>query len=209
MSAEKIREYIEKETEAEVKRIIENAEAEARRIIEEAKERASARLEELRHKRLVERLARERSELSIMRMTQRAELIKIKTEWLNRVFDEAYKRIGEMAKDPGSTSYRNFLMGLVVEGATALRGSKLLLKADTESGKFLQRSLKELSDKISEMKGERVELEVESQPNSPLGVIIQSSDGRRYYSNTLEARLARVRERIGGSIYNMLFKEGD
>jgi vacuolar-type H+-ATPase subunit E/Vma4 len=97
----------------------------------------------------------------------------------------------------------------VVEGAANLRGSKLLLKTDVDSGKVLERSLKEISDKVSKVKGEKVELEIEASQGSPEGVIIQSSDGRQYYVNTLEARLERVRERLAGVIYNMLFKEGD
>ena len=209
MSAEKIREYIERETEAEVKRIIGEAEAEAKKIVEEAKRNASTRLEELRQRRMAEMLARERSELSIMKMAQRAELTKIRTEWLNRAFQEAYRRVQELAKDPSSKAYRDFLVGLVVEGAANLRGSKLLLKTDVDSGKVLERSLKEISDKVSKVKGEKVELEIEASQGSPEGVIIQSSDGRQYYVNTLEARLERVRERLAGVIYNMLFKEGD
>ncbi|MEM3429482.1 MAG: V-type ATP synthase subunit E family protein [Candidatus Bathyarchaeia archaeon] len=209
MSVEKIREYIERETEAEAKKILSEAESEAKKIVEEAKRKASARLEELKQRRIAETVARERSEISIMKMAQRAELTKIKTEWLNRAFEEAYKRIQDMAKDPDSRAYRDFLVGLVVEGAINLRGSKLLLKTDVNSSKVLHRSLKEILERVSKVKGEKIELEIEDTPDSQLGVIIQSSDGRQYYVNTLEARLEKVRDRLAGTIYNMLFKEGD
>jgi vacuolar-type H+-ATPase subunit E/Vma4 len=207
LSVLQIRSHIEKETEAEVQDILAKAEAESKAIVEDAKREAAKLIEEQRQKQVSESLAEERSELAILRMNQRAELARTKAEWLDRAFEEAKERLDKLAEDSGSPIYRDFLAGLVVEGTVKMGGSKFTIQADKRESEILKGNLKAISKRIAQARGVEVELQIETNPNIPLGVIIRSHDERQYYNNTLEARLTSARQRLSGQIYSLLFKE--
>lgn len=208
MSILEIKSHIEKETEREVQDVLQKAEAEAKTIIEEAKRKAEELLQEQKNKRAKEVLAEERSELAVLRMSHRAELIKVKAQWLDRAFEEAQNRIGELVKDADSASYKQFVTGLVVEGAVRIKGSKIFIQSDSVTTEFLKKNMKSISKMISDAKREEVELGLESVRDTPPGVIVRSADKRQYYNNTLEARLSEARQNLSGELYGMLFKEG-
>jgi len=209
LSVLEIKSHIEKETETEIRQILQEAEAEAHSIIENAKKKVAAILEEHKQKRTFENLAKERSELAILRMTQKAELTKVKAGWLDRAFEEAEKRLSDFMKDTRSPAHKDFLTGLVVEGAIKMSGSRFVVLADSQVSGFLKKTLKSISKRISEAKGGEIELQLTSKPNTPAGVILQSADRRQYYNNTLEARLSATRQRLGGELYSLLFREGE
>jgi vacuolar-type H+-ATPase subunit E/Vma4 len=208
LSVLQIRSHIEKETEAEIQNILAKAEAEAKAIVEDAKKEAARLIEEQKQKQASESLAKERSELAILRMNQRAELTRMKAEWLDRAFEEAKQRLDKLAENSGSSTYRDFLAGLVFESTVKMRGSKFTIQADNRESEILKGNLNAISKRIVQAKGVEVELQIETKPDIPPGVIIRSPDERQYYNNTLEARLTSVRQRLSGQIYSLLFKEG-
>lgn len=208
MSILEIKSHIEKETEREVQDILQKAEAEAKTIIEDAKRKAEELLQEQKNKLAKEDLAKERSELAVLRMSHKAELIKVKAQWLDRTFEEARKRLGELVRDTNSASYKQFVTGLVVEGAVRIKGSKIVIQSDDVTTEFLRKNMKSISKMISDVKREEVELQLESIQDMPPGVIVRSANKRQYYNNTLEARLSEARQKLSGELYGLLFKEG-
>jgi V/A-type H+-transporting ATPase subunit E len=198
-----------KETESEVQDILNKAEIESKRIIEDAKKKAELLLEGKKQKWAKEELAKERAELAILRIGHKSELVKLKSQWLDRTFEEASKRLNKMAKDVDSTTYKQFVTGLVIEGALNMKGSKFIIQADSNSANLIKKNLKTISKMISDSKKAEVDLRLDSNPITSVGVIVQSADSRQYYNNTLEARLADVRHRLSGDLYSMLFKEGE
>jgi len=209
MSILEIKSQILKETESEVQDILNKAEIESRLIVEDAKKKAELLLEEKKQKRAKEELAKERAELAILRIGQKSELVKLKSQWLDRAFEEASKRLNEMAKDADSASYKQFVTGLVVEGALRMKGSKFTIQADSKTADLIKKNLKTISRMISDSKKAEVDLQMDVNPTTSVGVIIQSADRRQYYNNTLEARLSDVRRRLSGELYSLLFKEGE
>jgi vacuolar-type H+-ATPase subunit E/Vma4 len=202
-----MRSQIERETEREVQEILQKAEAEAKTIIEEAEKKAEELLKNERNRRTTELLTRRRAELAILRMNQRTELMKVKAQWLDRAFEEAGKRLGEIARDTDSDSYRGFITDLVVEGAAKIKGSKIFIQSDNVTAGFLKKNRRSIEEAISDIKQENVEIHLETVPEMPAGVIIRSADKRQYFNNTLEARLSETRKSLSGEIYSLLFKE--
>jgi vacuolar-type H+-ATPase subunit E/Vma4 len=141
-------------------------------------------------------------------MNHKAELTKVKVEWLDRAFEEARKRLHMLAGEADAPTYKEFLTRLVEEGAVKIKGSKFTVQSNNQGSELLRKNLKAITKKISEEKGEEIELQLESIPDFPPGVMIQSSDKRLYYNNTLDARLSGAKQRLGGELYSRLFREG-
>ncbi|MBS7623460.1 hypothetical protein KEJ39_07290 [Candidatus Bathyarchaeota archaeon] len=206
MGITEIRSQIEGETEREVQEILRKAESEAKAIIEEAERKVEELLKDEENKRTTEILARRRAELAILRMNHKTELMKAKAQWLDRAFEEAGKRLGEMDRD--SDTYRRFITGLVVEGAAKIKGSKIFIQSDSATASFLKKNRKSITEAISNAKRGNLEIHLETVPDMPTGVIIRSADKRQYFNNTLEARLSEARKNLSGEVYSLLFKEG-
>lgn len=135
-------------------------------------------------------------------------MTKMKAEWLDRVFEDAQKRLNIMAEETDSPTYREFLTSLVEEGVVKIKGSKFTVQSNNQGSELLRKNLKAITKKISEEKGEEIELQLESIPDFPPGVMIHSSDKRLYYNNTLDARLSGAKQRLSGGLYSRLFREG-
>ena len=198
--------HIEKETKSEIEEIQRKSENEANQIVEESKKKAQAIIEEQKHKMAQEKLTRERSELAILRMKQNTELVKTKSEWLDRAFDEAQKKLFELLKDNNSPTYKIFLNDIVIEGIVSMKGSKFIIQSNQKTNDLLRKNSTTITKSASKAKGENIDLKFEQNPDIRIGVIIQSDDKRQYYNNTLEARLTASRESYGGDVYTLLFE---
>jgi vacuolar-type H+-ATPase subunit E/Vma4 len=201
--------HIEKETKSEIEEIQHKAESEAKQIVEESKKKAQTIIEEQKHKITQEKLTKERSELAILRMKQNTELVKTKSEWLDRAFDEAKKKLLEVLKNTNSPTYKKFLSDLVVEGIVNMKGSKFIIQSNQKTNDILKKNSTTITKSASKAKGENIDLKFEQKPDIRIGVIIQSDDKHQYYNNTLEARLTATRESFGGDVYTLLFEGVD
>ncbi len=201
--------HIEKETKSEIEEIRRKAENEANQIVEESKKKAQDIIKEQKHKMAQEKFIRERSELAIIRMKQNTELVKTKSEWLDRAFDEAQKKLFELLKDTNSPTYKKFLNDIIVEGIVSMKGSKLIIQSDQKTNDLLKKNSATITKSASKVKGDNIDLKFEQNPGIRIGVIIQSDDKRQYYNNTLEARLTGTRESFSGDVYTLLFEGVD
>ncbi|MCK5626402.1 hypothetical protein KAI23_00345 [Candidatus Bathyarchaeota archaeon] len=201
--------HIEKETKSEIEEIRRKAENEANQIVEESKKKAQDIIKEQKHKMTQEKFIRERSELAIIRMKQNTELVKTKSEWLDRAFDEAQKKLFELLKDTNSPTYKKFLNDIIVEGIVSMKGSKLIIQSDQKTNDLLKKNSATITKSASKVKGDHIDLKFEQNPGIRIGVIIQSDDKRQYYNNTLEARLTGTRESFSGDVYTLLFEGVD
>jgi vacuolar-type H+-ATPase subunit E/Vma4 len=209
LSTSDLKSYIEKGTSSEIEEIFRKADSEAKNIVEDSKQKATALLKEQEQKIVQENLAKKRSELAILRMNQKSELVRVKSNWFDRAFQDAEKKLKELIEEPASSGYKKFLTNIVVEGVSKMKGSKFIIQSDRKTNDLLKKNNITISKEISKTKGKNIELQFEQNPNISLGVIIHSEDKRQYFNNTLDARLAGVRERLGGQVYTLLFKGGD
>jgi len=199
---------IGKKAQEDVAKIIESAKGEAEKIIAEANARAEA-FRDQRTKALQRELdAQEKVELATSRMNQKGELLLLKSNWTNSVFQEAEKRISEIAENTGQ-EYEEFLIKLILEGITSLKGNKFVIEANSRDLKTIRKQLSTIIDRASKIKNQKVMFETAAISTATLGgLVVSKEDGTQSYNNALEARLSAATLNLAGKVYKILF-EGD
>jgi vacuolar-type H+-ATPase subunit E/Vma4 len=200
---------IEKKATEEAFRILEDAREEAEKIIAEA----NAKTESLRNektKTLTRALdTEERAELAVARMDRKGEILQAKSDWANRVFEEAGKRLAETSAK-GSAEYHEFLGKLILEGIAKMRGNRFIVEANSRDVEAIRREIKAISEKATKMKNERIDLQLKTQPTISLGgIIVSTEDKTQYYNSTLEARLSHAQQNLTGEVHKIIFKTGE
>lgn len=208
MSVLELRTEIEKKATEEASRILENAKEEAERIIAEANAKTDT-LRDEKTKTLMRALdTEERAELAVARMDRKGEILQLKSEWANRVFEEAGKRMAEMS-EKSSPEYREVLSKLILEGIVKMRGNRFVVEANSRDVEAIRKEVKIVSERAAKMKNERIDLQVKTQPTISLGgVVVSTEDKTQYYNNTLEACLSYAQQNLTGEVYKIIFKIG-
>jgi len=200
---------IERKAEEEVSRIIENAKSEAERTIAEANARAEA-LRDEKSETLTRELNTEgRAELAISRMCWKGELLRLRSGWADRVFEETEKRIAEMAENdrPG---YRELLIELILEGIAKTRGNKFIAEANSRDVEAIRKELQTILARAAKIKNDTVVVQTRALPTATLGgVVVRTEDSTQYYNNILEARLSAAKRNLAGKVYKILFRAGE
>jgi len=209
MSVLELKSEIQRRAEEEASKILENARKEAEKLLAEANSKVEA-LREEKTKSLMRSLeTEERAELAISRMDQKGEILKTKSQWAGRVFEEAGKRLAEMA-DKGGSDYRELLSKLILEGILKTKGNKFIAEVDSKDVDAIKKELKPILDRAAKIKNEKIELEIKAlSADSMGGIILSTEDMTRYYNNTLEARLSGARQNLAGEIHKIMFKAGE
>jgi vacuolar-type H+-ATPase subunit E/Vma4 len=200
---------IERKADEEVSRIIANAKQEAEKITAES----NAKLETLRNektKTLTRALDTEqKAELAVSRMEQKGQLLQQKSEWANRVFEEARKRLVDIS-EKGGAEYREFLSKLILEGITRIEGNRFIVEANSRDAETIKKGLSTILERAAKIKNEKIDLQVKSSPTISLGgVIVSNGAMTQYYNNTLDARVSQAEQKLSGDVYKIIFKTGD
>jgi vacuolar-type H+-ATPase subunit E/Vma4 len=209
LSVLEIRTEIERKAEEETSRIIANAKQEAEKITVES----NAKLEALRNektKTLTRALDTEqKAELAVSRMEQKGQLLRQKSEWANRVFEEARKRLVDIS-EKGGAEYREFLSKLILEGITRIEGNRFIVEANSRDAETIKKGLSTILERAAKIKNEKIDLQVKSSPTILLGgVIVSNAAMTQYYNNTLDARVSQAEQKLSGDVYKIIFKTGD
>ncbi|MGA8904934.1 MAG: V-type ATP synthase subunit E family protein [Candidatus Bathyarchaeia archaeon] len=204
MSIQALQTEIERKAEEEVSRILETARQEAQRIVAEANTKAASLREERARVLQRELDAREKAELAVTRMDVRGKLLRVQSEWANRVFEEAEKRIGEMA-EKGGREYQELLSNLILAGISAMNGNKFIVETNARDKEVVSNLLGTLAEKAGKNKGERVILQMGTLQTRTLGGVIVSTEDRvQSFNNILEARLSAASRKLEGTIRRIL-----
>jgi vacuolar-type H+-ATPase subunit E/Vma4 len=200
---------IDKKTEDQISRILDEARQEAEKVVAEANVRAEI-LKDERGKALMKEFDAEgRAQLAISRMDRKGELLLLKREWAQRAFGEAEKRIAGMAEKSG-LEYRELLGKLILEGVAKMKGSRFIVEANSRDLQLIKKEMANISVKAAAIKRDKVELETRLIPKSGLGgAVISTEDSAQNYNNTLEARLAAVTQNFAGEVHKVLFAVGN
>jgi V/A-type H+-transporting ATPase subunit E len=205
LSLQQLQAEIEKKAEEEASRILDAARLEAQKIVAEADARAAGLREE--RTRAVEREvdARERADLAIARMEQKGKLLRVKSEWAKRVFEEVEKIIAKMA-EKGGQEYIELLTNLILEGITAMNGTKFIVEVSSRDKDAISHVLGTVADRAGKIKNGKVDLQIETLQTRTLGGAVVSTEDRvQYFNNTLEARLSAASQNLEGDIGKILF----
>jgi vacuolar-type H+-ATPase subunit E/Vma4 len=207
LSTPELRAEIERKAQEEISKIIENAKTEAEAVTAEATAKSQA-LSAERKKALTRELeAQEKAELATLRMDRKGELLRLKSELCDRVFEEAEKKISQIA-EMGSQEYRELLSRLTVEGIAALSGKSFVVQANSRDVEAIQKELKTIKTKAAKIKYTDVVLRIENLPSRTLGgLVVSVEDGTQSYNNLLEARFSIAKRNLAWKVYETLFGE--
>ena len=183
--AEQIKAEAKEKVDAIRKRAQEQAEEERKAILERAQQDA----ERLRSQAMATAQLKTRS----MQLENREKL-------LDRVFEEVKKQLEAVKKRP---DYDTIATLLLREALTQLRVTKAEVRADESTQKALKKT--GVLDEISkELKGE---FTLGKELDEGIGILVDASDGKIHYDNTLETRLNRLQSTLRSSVYKVLMGE--
>jgi vacuolar-type H+-ATPase subunit E/Vma4 len=188
--AEEEAEKIRKEAERQAEEIVRGAEQKAEDIRRQAEERAEEQAESIR--------SAKRQEVEA---ETRKALLHAKEELFREAMKRLKKRVQELTGDP---SYRDVMMGWVVEGALGLEAEELVLNGGARERELAdEQFLRDAEEQIEQAGGGRVSLRLsEAEPLGEPGVHIASGNGRTVFNNRLSARL----ERYGSTLRRMIYR---
>jgi vacuolar-type H+-ATPase subunit E/Vma4 len=209
LSLQALRSEIDRKAQEEASSILATAKAEAEKIVAEANAKA-ANLRDERTKALLREIdAQEKSQLAIARMDRKGDLLRVKSDWTNRVFEEVEKRITKMAEN-GGREYNELLADLTLEGISKMNGSKFLVETSPRDKEAIINLLETITERASKLKNAKVTLHLGALQTRTLGgAVVSTEDKVQCFNNTLEARLAAASHELEGTIRQILFGTGD
>ena len=187
--------------------IMDEAHEEARRILADARARADSLRRQAQTELDAEResaLQRARQETRTLRSqaTASAQLqaqalrLRRREQLLERAIADAGR---QLASAPQWADYEQFAHRLVREPVAYLGAAEIVVRTDEATRRVL-------SDEVLAQVGD--ELGVRLRAGAPLnrgtGVMLETPDGHRRYDNTLETRLARMKDDLRTPIYHIL-----
>jgi vacuolar-type H+-ATPase subunit E/Vma4 len=130
-------------------------------------------------------------------------LMESRQELLSMVFEEAEKRLREIAEEKGA-DYGVILWKIIVEAATAMGGDEFIVAANERDLAYLEKNLGKINNQVKKALGGGA-VTLDKDPIDVMGgVVVRNSDGTKTYYNTLEGRLASVRARIEAEVAKVL-----
>lgn len=187
--------------------IMVEAQDEANQLQAEAKEKADAILKraqaeaESERKLILDRAKQDADRLrsqgtATAQLKARSTQLDQREKYLDSVFEEVKKQLDAVKKRP---DYNAIAAMLVREALTQLKVTEAQIRADESTQKVLKLDevSKELSGKFS--LGDKLE--------EGTGIVVDASNGRVHYDNTLETRLSRLQSSLRSSVYKVLMGE--
>jgi V/A-type H+-transporting ATPase subunit E len=204
-----------------MKSIEDNIESLSRAIMNEARGSADQVLEEAQakadsiRKQAQERAEEERSEI-LDRATQEAQRIRgqklaaaqlkartMQLESREKILDKVYKTASqELASIQQWTDYEEIARNLLQDVLSQMRVSEVRIRAD-------QRTMAHFPESYLEQLSREMNLRItRGEPLSRgIGVIVEATNGRMQYDNTLETRLQRMWNSMRSPVYHILMGE--
>ena len=122
---------------------------------------------------------------------------------LSEVFEEAERRLGELAKGMGP-DYTTTLVKMISESASAMGGEEFIVTANDRDLAYLKKNLKTINRDLKQTLGGGA-IKIEDDPiDITGGVVVRNNDATKTYYNTLKGRLDNVRSRIEAEVAQIL-----
>ncbi len=182
--AEKIEDTARQKTDALRKQAQSQAEAERKVILDQAKQEADR--------------IRGQS-LATGQLKARTFQLESREKLLSQVFEKVRQQIGDVSK---SKEYEQITIHLLQEALSQLNAQTAVVHADKVTLKILNDGI--LEKVAKELKAE---LSVGTTLEDRTGVLVEASQGRLVYDNTLETRLDRLKNGLRTSVFQILSGE--
>ena len=129
-------------------------------------------------------------------------LMMARQELLSQVFEEAERRLVEMAEGMGP-EYTSILAKMISESASAIGGEEFIVTANERDLAFLKKNLKTINKDLKKALDGAIKLEDEPIDISG-GVVVRNDDATKTYYNTLKGKLDNVRSRLEAEVATTL-----
>ena len=129
-------------------------------------------------------------------------LMMTRQELLSKVFEEAERRLVEMAEGMGP-EYTSILVKMISESASAIGGEEFIVTANERDLAFLKKNLKTINKDLKKALDGAIKLEDEPIDISG-GVVVRNDDATKTYYNTLKGKLDNVRSRLEAEVATTL-----
>lgn len=192
---------IEKNTEAERKKIISEAKKEGRRLVKEAKKGTKAESERIIDRKLRELQYRKETEISAIAADAKKGLMNVKSRMVDGAFSQATKGLLELPR----REYRDFLSALILRGASSLDTKEVVVTPyEGDDGIFVPSYLAGIEKEL-EKKRLKIRLRLSQEKITTPGVALASGDGKVALDMTIEELFRDAREELSAEVEKILF----
>jgi vacuolar-type H+-ATPase subunit E/Vma4 len=190
---------IMQEAKADVDHILNDAQTQTLRIKQQAQAEADAQSEAILQN-AREKVAAQQQQ-SDARARQEAQMLKLRRreQLLERVFTAAQERLASIPERPDHAQIGH---RLVREAVKRLAVDEIIVRTDGGTWENLdEETLKKLGEELGVhlIPGERL--------SHGTGVVLETPSGHRYYDNTLETRLERIKDTLRAPVYRILMAQ--
>ncbi|MEM1524924.1 MAG: V-type ATP synthase subunit E family protein [Nitrososphaerales archaeon] len=199
-----IKQGIKQRASAQIQQILLSAEEEAKKIIINAENEV---------KEAVMRISK--PEVMIIRkkilgsalVEGRKAILNAREEMISKVFEEAKKRLFELA-NKRSSEYNTILIELLKEAIKKIGEKEVIVSGNQKDIDYLKKNLNTIIKKISKELGYDVGIKVNDVPyNCMGGVIVYNPNKTKVFYNTIEGRLIGMYDELRYGISKKLFEE--
>ncbi len=192
--------------------VMQEAQTEASQVLADAKARAGQIRQQAQKQMEIEREAIlkdacDKAEIIYQQATaaarQEAQMLKLKRreKLLEDVFAKAYALLSSIPQRPDHAQVGH---RLVREAVERLAADEVLVHTDGGTWENLdEQTVAELARELN------VHLHLSNSLEHGTGVLLETPDGHRYYDNTLETRLTRMKDPLRAPVYHILMGEED
>ncbi len=187
---------IMQEAKADVDHILNDAQTQTLRMKQQAQAEADAKREAILQN-AREKVAAQQQQ-SDARARQEAQMLKLRRreQLLERVFTAAQERLASIPERPDHAQIGH---RLVQEAVKRLAVDEIIVRTDGGTWENLdEETLKKLGEELG------VHLIPGARLSHGTGVILETPNGHRYYDNTLETRLERIKDTLRAPVYRIL-----
>jgi V/A-type H+-transporting ATPase subunit E len=130
-------------------------------------------------------------------------LMQTRQELLSKVFEEAERKLEEMAEGMKS-DYTTILVKLISESASAIGGEVFFVTANERDLTYIKKNLKTINRDLKKDLGD-ITIKLEDDPvDITGGVVVRNDDATKTYYNTLKGKLDDVRSKIEAEVAQIL-----
>jgi V/A-type H+-transporting ATPase subunit E len=187
------------EAEAEAKQLRADAEAKAETIRQRAQKQAEAERAEILQRATTEAERLRSQVIATTQLKARTQQLEHREKLLDQVFLVARQQL------PTIKQWRDYdviSLRLLREAVTQLKADQATVQVDADTQERL--SAEAVAKLASELK---VSLKLDGVLEKGTGVIVETTNGRMHYDNTLETRLNRLQNILRSPVYHLLMGE--
>jgi V/A-type H+/Na+-transporting ATPase subunit E len=187
---------VQKETEEIIKR----AETEAKEMLRIAKQEADQRYREELNLAKATAVAERRKIASITEVEMRNHILQTKEDLVDNAFQKAVARFKSYVE---TKEYRTYMLILIEETAKKIERKDLTIQVNAKDAEWLtQEKIDSLAQKL------HLELKLSKSSDQFIGgCIVQTSDGKIIYNNTIDNRLEELKPTLRVEVARILFGE--